>query len=311
MSIFQRFFQFNNNLSLTQNQYNDAKTKYDSVCKTLHNYYYSSSYDGSTKYLVGSYGKQTSIRPPGDVDVIFKIPFDTYQRFNNNTTGPRGLLNEIRDILRNTFTTTSKIKPNGMVVEVAFTSYNIEVLPAFEWTTSTLNGKFQVPTTSNPSSIYNTRSLVQAVNQHYGSWKTIDPREEILQLNNSNVNHRQNTKRLVRMMKCWLRHCNVPIKPVAIERLIREFLWGSPHHDKSFIYYDYLIRDFLSFLISKRNTTIFMPTTNDNVYLGDAWFTKAGTAYARAKLACEHEAKKEDFSAAYEWKKIFGDLYPY
>ena len=76
MTTCSRFRKFGENIKLTTAQYDDAKTKYDNVCRTLHNHYYpKSEYNGSTKLLIGSYGKETAIRPPGDVDVIFKIPF--------------------------------------------------------------------------------------------------------------------------------------------------------------------------------------------------------------------------------------------
>jgi len=154
MTITSRFDTFLATIKLTENQHNDAKTKYDNVCRTLHNHYYPRTiYNGSTKLLIGSYGKDTAIRPPGDVDVIFKIPWETYAKFKDNKTGPRGLLNEIKDILKKTFTTTETIRPNGMVVEVVFSTTNIEVLPGFAWTVESMKGQFTVPDTSKGSNI--------------------------------------------------------------------------------------------------------------------------------------------------------------
>jgi len=54
-----QFKNFNKNIRLTDKQEEDAKTKYDGVCKSLHNYYYpNKKYDGSTKFLFGSYKKE-------------------------------------------------------------------------------------------------------------------------------------------------------------------------------------------------------------------------------------------------------------
>jgi tRNA nucleotidyltransferase (CCA-adding enzyme) len=79
----QEFHKFSNNIRLTENQENDAKTKYTGVCKKLHDSYYTSTYDGSTKFLFGSYKTKTNVRPltqDQDVDVLFKIPEETYNK---------------------------------------------------------------------------------------------------------------------------------------------------------------------------------------------------------------------------------------
>ncbi|EPE9901124.1 conserved hypothetical protein [Flavobacterium psychrophilum] len=312
MSTSSRFDTFINNIKLSSTQYDDATTKYNNVCKALHNYYYPNlTYNGSTKFLIGSYGKNTAISPPGDIDVIFKIPYATYERFSKNKTGPRGLLNEIKSILDKTFTTTERIKPNGMVVDVAFTTFNIEVLPAFEWTISDWNGTFTVPDTSIGSTFLPSSIDFGNVGTNYGRWKRIEPRKEINELNNSNTQNKNNTKNLVMMMKQWIVFCSVPIKSVVIERLAIEFLRYYEHNNKSSVYYDYLVRDFLSYLLNKENATVFMPGLNENIQIGSSWLSKTQTASSRAIKACEYEAAKKDFDAAYEWKKIFGNPYYY
>lgn len=317
MSTSSRFSEFCENIKLTSAQYADAKTKYDNVCKTLHNYYYPSTfYNGSTKFLIGSYGKETAIRPPGDVDVIFKIPFHTYKRFSDNKTGPKGLLEEVKSILKNTFTTTDKIRANGMVVEVAFSTFDIEVLPAFEWTIEDYRGQYQIPEMSSASFaisklLYPQYGLEPTSSALWGSWKRIDPKKEIEDLNTSNYIYAGNTKQLIKMMKMWLVNCNVPIKPVVIERIAIEFMSTFEYNTSRSIFYDYMIRDFLLFLKNKKNTTIFMPGINEDIKIGEDWFSKAETAYSRAVKACEYESMIKEFDAANEWKKIFGNDYPY
>lgn len=317
MSTSSRFNLFCENIKLTPAQYADGKTKYDNVCKTLHNFYYpKSEYNGNSKLLIGSYGKETAIRPPSDIDVIFKIPFETYCRFSETKSGPRALLDEIKTILKRTFTTTEKIKPNGMVIEVEFATYKIEVLPAYEWTTQNWNGEFHAPDSSTSpiallSNILPKIGNVSFSNYGLGSWKRIDPRKEISELNDSNSLCNDNTKYLIKMIKMWLRNCNVDIKSVVIERIVMEFMISYQHNKKSSVYYDYMVRDFLLFLKSKRNTTIFMPGINENIQIGENWYSKSETAYSRAVKACEFEGQQKEFDSANEWKKIFGNDYPY
>jgi len=84
MTMQEQFLKFYENIKLTSAQREDAKTKYTGVCKKLHDHYYSDAeYDGSTKLLIGSYGKQTHIRPARDVDVIFIMP---PEKFENTMT---------------------------------------------------------------------------------------------------------------------------------------------------------------------------------------------------------------------------------
>ncbi len=52
-----QFNKFNSSIRLTEEQEIDAKTKYDGICKTLHDYYFDNEYNGKSKFLFGSYKK--------------------------------------------------------------------------------------------------------------------------------------------------------------------------------------------------------------------------------------------------------------
>ena len=118
------FTTFIENITLTQAQSDDAKKKYTGVCEKLYDAYYTDDYDEGKKYLFGSYKTKTNVRPltsDQDVDVLFKIPqetFDKYEAYESN--GQEALLQEVRDILKEKYTTTDKIKAWGKVVLVNF-----------------------------------------------------------------------------------------------------------------------------------------------------------------------------------------------
>lgn len=101
-------------LELTPVQKDDAKTKYGGVCKAVHDYFYDCEYDGSTKFLFGSYRKKTNIRPlvpEQDVDVLVKLPYEVYERYDAHAgNGQSELLRKIRDILSEKYVTTDNIK---------------------------------------------------------------------------------------------------------------------------------------------------------------------------------------------------------
>jgi len=212
-----QFKTFNSNIRLTEKQESDAKTKYDGVCKTLHNYYYQLVYNGSTKFLFGSYKKKTNIRPivrEQDVDVLFYMPKDEFKKYDEyKGNGQSALLAKIREVLKDTYTTTDKIKAWGKVVLIEFTEnkHNIELLPAWE----NYDGTFKIPNTENG-----------------GSWETFDPREDINSFKVSNKSTNGLTATLSRMMKSWKRNTSsLTIKSFKIEQYVIDFLDKNYNED--------------------------------------------------------------------------------
>lgn len=72
MGTSSRFKQFLANANITPDDRDDADTKTNGVARKLHGHYYDWDYDESTRVLIGSYGKETQVRPPRDVDILFK-----------------------------------------------------------------------------------------------------------------------------------------------------------------------------------------------------------------------------------------------
>ena len=137
-----------------------------------------------------------------------------------------------------------------------------------------------------------------------GYYKEADYDTESDLVKNSNESTKNNTRNLVRMMKRWQAYCNVPIKSFWIELVSMEFLSGWEHSDKSTVYYDWMVRDFLKHLEGKAYSTIYAPGTSEAMYLGDAWLSKARTARQRAEKACDNE-DSYPVTAGEEWQKIF------
>ena len=274
MSIQEQFEQFYENIKLTSSQREDAKKKYDGVCKKLHDYYYpNTEYDGSTKLLIGSYGKHTNIRPPRDVDVLFFMPNDKFEQYDDNeSNGQSQLLQDIKRILREKYSTTDKIKGWGKVVLIQFAdgTHNIELLPAWQ----TENGKFIIPNTKDG-----------------GFWEIWDPRAEIKKISDSDKKTNGKTRALIRMVKKWSENCSVKLKSFQIEEKIVDF-FVSEDSDKE---YPVLVRDFFRY---------FCRLADENVksYLK--------TAYNRARKACDLESEGKIVEAVEEWKKIFGSDFP-
>lgn len=210
-------------LKITVAQKQDAVTKYTSVSKLLHSEFYESSYDGSTKLLIGSYGKHTNIRPPEDIDLLFKIPEDIYLQYENC---PGDLLQRIRKAIEKSYSTTEEIHAWGKVVLVKFKdgTHNVELLPGFD-----LGSTFMIPNTENG-----------------GLWESFDVRTEMQAIANSDKATNGTTRKLIRMIKKWSKITStVTIKSFKIEEYCVEFLATYDLTDMS---WSHLIHDFFVWL---------------------------------------------------------------
>ena len=94
------------------------------------------------------------------------------------------MLQEVRGILKEKYTTTDKIKAWGKVVLINFSDghHNVELLPALELDDKT----FKIPNSENG-----------------GSWEIFNPREELEKFKISNENTHGLTRNLIKMMKSW------------------------------------------------------------------------------------------------------------
>jgi len=275
MSIQDQFKQFYKNIKLTPSQREDAKKKHHGVCRKLHDYYYSDlEYTGTTKLLIGSYGKRTNIRPPRDVDVLFIMPADKFDQYDDNeSNGQSQLLQDIKNILSEKYSTTDKIKAWGEVVYIQFSdgTHNVELLPAWEQN----NGKFIIPNT-----------------EEGGHWEVWDPKNEIQRIDKSDKNTAGKTRALIRMIKKWPENCSVKLKSFQIENMVLEFLGKNEYKDKN---YSSLVRDFFDYFSSR---------------VDDKSKSHVDTALNRANKACNFENEGKIDKATQEWKKIFGDDFP-
>jgi hypothetical protein len=288
MSVSTKFERFLSNVELLQSEVDDARQKHTKVRTTLHNAYYSFTYDGSTSFLIGSYRKSTAIRPTSDIDIMFILPdsiFDKYNKLSGNKQSR--LLQDVKDILERTYPRT-EVRADGPVVVVPLATYKIEVAPCFELQ----NSNYWVCDTKNG-----------------GRWKEDSPKKQMGRLTDSNKRSNGNTVRLIKMVKVWKRVCNVPLKNLAIELLAQEFLTSWEYYNKTSVYHDWMIRDFFSFLKAKSGGLLMISDPLEFISLGSLWFSKAESAYERAKKACDYESEEQDALATLEWRKIFGSQF--
>lgn len=288
MSVATRFNALLSNITLTEAQKEAGADRRKAVVKALNSHYWGSTSNTENSKFVGSWGKYTRVRPPRDVDVIFTLPRSVYDRFQNRTGNKQSqLLQEVKGVLAASFSTTA-IKGDGPVVKVPFAAYDVELAPAFKLT----GGQYWVCMTNDG-----------------GSYETADYDAEAKLIRESNESSAGNARHLIKMMKRWQAHCNVPLKSFWIELVAVEFIGQWEHRGKSSMYYDWMVRDFLDYLVGKEFGTLYAPGTYEALYLGNAWVSKAKTARTNSINACNDEADYPNL-AGIEWQKIFGTDIP-
>lgn len=289
--VIKRFTTFLDNLKLTAVQRIDGEKKFKGVVKKLNQTYWNSDSETDHAFYVGSWAKQTNIRPPRDVDLYFLLPREVYFRFEQYKGNKQSaLLQEVKGSLLESYP-LSNIKGDGPVVHAAFWSFNIEVVPAFLLDAS--DRLYYVCNTKNG-----------------GSYKTTKPLHEVDAIEFADQSNNGNVRRLVCMLKCWQAHCSVPIKSFYLELLATDFLNQWQYRDQSYFYYDWMCRDFFQWMVKKANTCLRVPGTFELMNIGDSWKSRAVSAYNSALKACEYEQFSRERDAGDEWQKIFGSEIP-
>lgn len=276
-------------LTITDNQLQDGLTKQAGVRDCLNKAFWGYSSETANSMLIGSWGKQTRVRPSRDVDILFLLPPAVYHRFEQRTGNKQSqLLQEVKTVLTATYSQTA-MRGDGQVVVVPFNTTPIEVSPGFRRDDGSIivcdangGGRYVVSTAEAEAA-----AIAASDNQWNG-----------------------NTRRLACMMKQWQRHCNVPLKSFLIERLAVEFLAQYPFAGLGYFFYDWIIRDFFEYLVGQANTGILMPGTYDYIPLGNEWLSRAKTAHGNALKAYEYERDNNEIMAGLYWQDIFGTHIP-
>jgi hypothetical protein len=289
MFVTRRFAKLLNEISITPTQRSDGEKKQAAVRASLNRWYWGNASETANSQLIGSWGKDTRLRPSRDVDILFLLPPEVYRRFQSRTDNRQSqLLQEVKYALGQTYSLTT-LRGDGQVVSVPFSGMPIEVVPGFRCADG---------------------SIIICDTNEGGRYKTSSAEAEASDLNASDGCWHGNTRALSRMLKQWQRERNVPMKSFQLERLAVEFLRVWPFSNRDLFWYDWMIRDFLGYLISRANGCLVMPGTAEYVPLGNEWLSRAVTAYGYARQACEYERDNYEALAGNEWREIFGSAVP-
>jgi hypothetical protein len=284
-----RFNQFLANLTITEWQREDGQTKQANIRDCLNQYYWGVSSETANSMLIGSWGKRTQVRPSRDIDILFLLPSEVYHRFQTRGNNRQSqLLQEVKGVLSARYSQTA-LRGDGQVVSIPFNTIPIEIVPGFRCQDG---------------------SIIICDTNDGGNYKTSTAEAEENDLTASDMNCNFNSRALARILKCWQRERSVGLKSFQLERLAVEFLSTWPYRLQSVFYYDWMIRDFLEYLIGRANSTLFMPGTGEAIFLGSDWLSCAQSSHRSAIAACSFEYDNLDIPAGQEWQKLFGNSIP-
>jgi hypothetical protein len=290
--VIPHFNAFLGELQLSDRDRADAFGKAERIAKSLFTKYYPNlPFDQNSYVVVGSLGKETAARPRTDLDMLFVLPGEVYNRIETLTGNKHSaLLQEVKRALLVTFPNTN-LSADGQVIVAPFQTYSVDIVPAFRFG-------------SGP----NTGSYLTAHTGDGGSWRLSNPVAESNWLKSVDAVSGGKATDLIKMLKAWKRECNVEMKSICLEVAATVFVnqWVNRANGIGYGYHDYLVRDFFGFLLNYVNGRARPAGVEEWIPLGDCWHTKCQAAYNRAMKACDYEQADHGLSAVLEWQKIFG-----
>ena len=268
--------------------------RYGNITKRLNTDFWRTDSETTHSLQVGSYGRHTAIHGTSDADMIFQLPWSLYEQYDNySSNGQSALLQAVRNSVKKTYPSTD-IGADGQVILIPFNDgITFELVPGFLNT----NGSYTYPDSNGG-----------------GRWKRTNPRPEIEAIRTRNSTCNDNLIPLCRMMRAWKKKWSVPIGGLLIDTLAYQFIINWGYRDKSYLYYDFMCRDFFDYMAGQSVDQQYWtaPGSGQRVYAGGQFQYKAKRCYNIALQAIEHETAtpKREWSAKQKWQEIFGTSFP-
>ena len=223
MSIADTFKQFLANLAVDNRK--TISDRYGEITCALNKRFRDTESNTANTLQVGSYGRGTAIKGISDLDMLYIMPKGEWDNYKDG--GQSKLLSDTAAAIRARYPTTT-IRVDRLVVQVIYSDFRIEAQPVFEQD----DGSFKYPDTYDG-----------------GSWKITKPRDEIQAMTEFKAEKNDNLRRLCKMARGWKNKHGVGIGGLLIDTLAHKFLTSTDEYDdKSYLYYDYMSRDFFAYL---------------------------------------------------------------
>ena len=292
MGVAENFRAFRANYLIPTSKVSDVSYRYKRITKQLNKDFWGTESETAHSLYVGSYGRDTAANGVSDLDVAFTLPNSVYYRFNGHLgNGQSALLQEVKQSIERTYS-NSYVGADGQVIALNFTDgIRFEVLPVF---------------------VNDNNTFTFADSNGGGTWRACDPRTEMQAMALRNQVANGNLKAICRMARIWRDRHGVPMSGMLIDTLAYQFIASWAHRDKSFLYHDFLVRDFMKYLADTDASQNFWKAPGSGSYVRKtgAFKRQGNDAYQAAVSAIDFEANNRPSTAANKWREIFGSLYP-
>jgi hypothetical protein len=177
-TIADSFARLRPNLEITDLQSETVSTRQQTIRKVLTN-----GFQIADDFLTGSYARSTMISPlsEADIDIFICLHHSYYNAFNGINGGPAGLLDRVKQTLRQSYTSTPDIRRNGQAVTIRFSDFVVDVVVGFNRT----GGGYLI------------------ANAVGNFWLQTDPKKHVAIMSEANKYHKGNLVPLVKMIKSW------------------------------------------------------------------------------------------------------------
>lgn len=288
MSLGADFETFCQNILL--DNYDEMKTSAGEIAKKLNKKYYGLESDTSSHlYIVGSVGRGTAIKNSSDLDIIFDLPIETYNRFNAyESNGQSALLQELKTTLKERYTKTD-ISGDGQVVAVEFNKFTVEVVPGFKQS----DKRFKYPDTHDG-----------------GSWKYTNPLIEQEECQNCNDKSNGIYFDMCHAIRSWKNTQGFKFGGLLIDSLVYDcFVENACYSDSNRDDYFDIFCAVLEFLGKQDKNRTYWHAVGSNQYVqntGNGEFVKkANVALTKINNAVENNEDINDVL-----KELLGNEYP-
>lgn len=254
------------------------------ITKLLNKEFRDSESEGSNRFYIGSFGRNTAIRGVSDLDLLYILPPSSKETYLKDS-GSQKALERVRSAVLARYPATS-VRVDRLVVVVQFQNFRFEIQPVFD----DEDGKFLRPDT------------------YADEWKVVNPRAEIEAFSEVNRDRSGAPRRLARLARAWKRKTGVEMNGLLIDTMVFRFF------DQEASVYDfssdpdYVVRDFFDFLGKQPKQTTFRAMGSGQVI--DVSKNFQAKAKKASKLAQEAIDSKSASSMFKRWKKVFGTFVP-
>lgn len=292
ISVNDDFSMFCSNLQISKPTNDTILKRLQTITKRINNDFWHIDSENEHSLFVGSYGRGTAIYT-SDVDVVVELPWNEYSRFNDYThNGQSAFLQSVKHSILKTYP-TSNVQGDGQVVKIDFSDgIKFEIVPAFK---------------------FNDGTFYYADSNDGGKWKSMNPSIELLMFDYYDGQFNGNLKRLGKMVRAWKTKMTVLMPGILIDTISYHFLSQYQYAASSFVYYDWISRDFFKYLMDnkdKHSWSKFGSGELVDVKYSDSIFSDSKKAYDISLEAIAANNNKLYYTWHNKWRDIYGTKFP-